>query len=180
MQLRLTDWVFAFVHGFRYEASKLKPEETKCFEPHVREQMLTKPIQAEALEFSKPNRIVMLFFFDQTKQDLLIRTRQERWDSLNATVTRLLSKYSTLQLKNRDLHRLLERCRCYPNKPDFLYAINFNKSVTSICLTNIRGRALPFSRTSSCVSEAQERAQYIFWLNHSQAQDESFSRTFFA
>jgi len=178
--LRLTDWVFAFVHGFRYEASKLKLEETKCFEPYVREQMLTKPIQAEVLEFSKPNRLVMLLFFDQTKQDLLIRIRQERWDNLDATVTALVNNYPSLRISPKDLQGMLERCRCYPNKPGFLYAIDFNKSVTSICLTNIRGKALPFSLTSSCVSEAQERAEYIFCLNHCQAQDASFSKTFLA
>lgn len=42
MQKRLTDWVFAFVHGFRYESSKEQKEQLEFLEPFVKEQVLAK------------------------------------------------------------------------------------------------------------------------------------------
>jgi len=44
--------IFAFVHGFRFEANKLKPEKIEYFVPHVKEQMLVKPCQIELIKLS--------------------------------------------------------------------------------------------------------------------------------
>lgn len=166
--MRLTDWVFAFVQGFRYESSKLTPEETGYFEPYVKEQMLTTPCQAEVIRFCKPYRLALLFFFDGTKQDLLISIRREEWNNLDATVTRLQSKYSTLQLKSIDLHRLLERCRGYTNGS--IYAIDCVTHVCCICFTHDpRIKASPLPWSLYYVSNPQEMAEMIFNLNLGQA-----------
>lgn len=178
MQLRLADWVFAFVHGFRYESSKLKPEELKCFEPYVKEQMLTKPCQVEVIQFSKPYRLALVFFFDETKQDLLIHICQEKWNTLDVMVKRLLDKYSVLQLNNRDLYRLLERCRSYSNKST--YAIDFIAHVSCICFTyDARVKASQFPWELRYVTGPQEMAEVVFNLNHCQAQDYFTNKTLF-
>jgi hypothetical protein len=50
--MRLTDWIFAFVHGLRYESHKAEKEEIKFLEPFFKEQMLIPPCQVEVIQFS--------------------------------------------------------------------------------------------------------------------------------
>ena len=60
--VRLRNWVFAFVKKFRCEASKLKPHEKEWLKPYVKEQILPKPCQVEVLKFSNPYLLILLFF----------------------------------------------------------------------------------------------------------------------
>jgi hypothetical protein len=165
--MRLTDWIFAFVHGFRYESGKAK-EELEFLEPFVKEQMLTSPCQVEAIQFSKPYRVVLLFFFDKKKQDLLIHIFQEKWSSQDLTVKRLTSKYSALKVNHEDLRKLIGRCRDYPRNS--IYAIDFIKNVCCICFTrDPREKGSPFPWSLNYITNPQETGEMIFTLNLIQA-----------
>jgi hypothetical protein len=168
MQLKLADWIFRFVQGFRYEANKLDPHERNYLEPYVKEQMLNKPCQIEILQLRRPYRLALVFFFDDTKQDLLICARQHNWNNLDATVTRLLSKYSALHLKGIDLQALLERCRSYSNNS--LYSIDYINQACCICFTHDpRKKSSPFPWSLHYISDPQAMAEMIFNLNLGQA-----------
>lgn len=181
MQLRLTDWVFAFVHGFRYEAEKLTQDEAKCLEPYIEEQMLTKPCQVEVIQFNKPYRLALVFFFNKAKRDLLIHVCQEKWYNLDAMVKKLLDKHRELQLNYEDLHRLLESCRSYPDTS--IYAIDFITHVCCICFTrDVRMKGSVFPWRLDYITGAQAIAETVFHLNLCQAQDEfmhACNKTFF-
>ena len=51
-------WGFSLLHSFRFEAEKLTKEETEVFEPHTKEQMLTKPCQVEVIQLNDPCRFL--------------------------------------------------------------------------------------------------------------------------
>jgi len=178
LRMRLTYWVFAFVHGFRFEAKKLRPEETECFEPHVKEQMLTRPCQVEVMQFDAPYRLALFFFFDKTKQDLRINVHQENWNSLEATISKLRKKYFAPQLNRKDLRKLLKRCRSYSNES--IYSIDF---VTHACCLSFghdpRTKASPFPWSWHYITAPQKMAEIVFTLNLAQAQDEHMNKTFF-
>ena len=175
MQLRLSDWVFSFVHAFRYESGKLKLYETECFEPYVKEQMLTGPCQAEVIQFVRPYRLAMFFFFDKTKQDLLIHICQEKWNNIAGITAKLLKEYYSLKLVYRDLHKLLKRCRSYPKGS--IYAIDWVKGVCLIAFVHDpRVKASPFPWDLSYISEPQKMADLVFGLNFCQALDEFANR----
>jgi len=171
MQLRSTDWVFAFVHGFRYEASKLKPEETQCFEPCVKEQMLTKPCQVEVMELANPHRVAFVFLFDRTKRDLLIHISHEKWESLDVAVARILNRYPATRVNGQKLRKMLKRCRTIADGT--IYSIDFIKNACCICFTHDpRVKATPLPWMLNSMSDPQEVADMIFNLNHCQAVDE--------
>jgi hypothetical protein len=69
LKTSLSYWVFAFIHGFRFESSKISEQEKRVLGPFLKEQKLTRPCQAEIFQFTNPHRIVLLFFFDSTKND---------------------------------------------------------------------------------------------------------------
>jgi hypothetical protein len=166
--MKLAYWVFAFVHGYRYEASKLKTEETEFFELYVKEQMLARPCQVEVIQFSKPCRVVLVFFFDKTRQDLLIRICQEKWKNLDETINRLRNKYYSLQLNYDDLHKLLEHCRCYPKNS--IYAIDFIPNATCLCFTHDpRKKGSPNPKKLNYINGPQEMAETILHLNLDQS-----------
>lgn len=166
--MRLTDWVFAFIHGFRYESSKVQKEELKHLEPFVKEQMLARRCQVQVIQFCKPYRVALLFFFDKTKHDLLIDIYQGRWSALGSIVKRLTNEYSTLKVNHKDLRKLIGRCRDYPRNS--VYAIDFIKNVCCICFTrDPREKGSPFPWNLSYITSPQETAEMIFDLNLSQA-----------
>jgi len=168
MQVRLTDWIFAFVHGFRYESSNVQKEELEFLEPFVKEQALARPCQVEAIQFSRPYRLVLLFFFDKTKHDLLIDIHQERWSAQGSIVGRLIDKYSALKINHKDLRTLIERCRNYQR--DSVYAIDFIRNVCCLCFTHDpREKGSPFPWSLGYITKPQETAEMIFDLNVSQA-----------
>lgn len=176
LPMRLSDWVFAFVHQFRYDAGKLAPWETKCFEPYVKEQMLTKPCQVEVMQFSKPYHLALVFFFDENKRDLLIEVRHEEWRNSDATLNRFLKKYSELNVNRGELHGLLERCR--NSSSDLVYSVDFISKVNCICfMHDVRIKTSPFPWSLYYISNPQQMAETIFNLNHCQAQDAFFRKT---
>jgi hypothetical protein len=168
-RLSLVDWVFAFTHGYRYEASKLKIGETKCFEPYMKECMLTKPCQVEVVKFNKPDRIALLFLFDTTKLDLLINIRQGKWNKLGLTMKSLCKEYPSLQIDPKELRKLLVRCRYYPNES--IFAIDYTSNVCLICFTHDpRVHGSPFPWKLSYITDPQEMAETVFNLNLQQAE----------
>jgi hypothetical protein len=168
LRIRLNDWVFAFLHGFRYESSKINEEEKSSLKPFLKEQTLAPPCQAEIIRFPNPERVVLLFFFDSTKQDFLIDNRKVTWEELESVVKILLNKYSFLKIQRRDLLRLISRCRDL--NPDSFYSINFVKDVCCICFTrDPRNRGSLFPWSFNYVTNPQELAKNVFDLNLSQA-----------
>jgi hypothetical protein len=166
--IRLTDWVFAFVHGYRYESNKLDPEETKCFVPFVQENLLSMPGQMEVVVFNKPFRIVLLYFLDKTKLDLLIRIQQRKWTDIITLTKQLQEKHCSLQLKREELAKLLQRCRC--NSKKSLFAIDFARNVFAICFNHDpRVKVSPYPWELSYINGPQEMAELIFHLNIDQA-----------
>jgi hypothetical protein len=140
--------------------------------------MLGKPCQVEVVQFSKPYRLVLVFFFDNTKLDLSIYIHQEKWKKIDALVARLRDKYSKLQINQNNLLQVLERCRSYPKKS--IYAIDCIENICCICFTHdaqIKGSPYPWK--PNYVTNHQEVAEMIFNLNLRQAQDELFNKTFF-
>ena len=168
MQARLTDWIFAFVHGFRYESSKVEKEEPEFLEPFVKEQTLARPYQAEVILFSRPWRFVLLFFFDKTQHDLLIHIRQGRWSSQGLIIEGLINKYSSLKINHKDLRTIMERCR--NGQRDSIYAIDCARKVCCLCFTHDpREKGSPFPWNLSYITKPQKTAEMIFNLNLSQA-----------
>jgi len=108
--MKLGDWIFFFTHGFRYEAKRMHPSEVRFIADYLDEQTLAKPTQVEAILFSNPYRVALLFLLDKTKMDLQIHIQHEEWSNLEQTMTNLLKKYSALQIKRSELRKLLERC----------------------------------------------------------------------
>jgi hypothetical protein len=77
----------------------LSSEEIEFFEPFVQENLLAKPGQVEVVIFSKPFCVVLLYFLDRSKPDLLIRVRQRKWSSIAALVKELKKALvATIQL----------------------------------------------------------------------------------
>jgi hypothetical protein len=166
--MRLTDWVFAFTHGLRYESHKTEKEELKFLEPFFKEQMLISPCQIEAIQFSKPYRLLLLFFFDKTRPDLPIHISQEKWISQNSTAKKLISKYSALRINHYDIQEIMERCRNYPEK--LIYGIDFIKNLCCICFTrDPRQKGSPFPWAFDYVTDPQKSAEMVFRLNLGQA-----------
>jgi len=168
MQVRLTDWIFAFTHGFRYESNKVQKEELEFLEPYVKEQTLPRPCQIEAIQFSRPYRLVLLFFFDKTKYDLIIDIQQGRWNTQSSIIERLTDKYSGLKINRKDLRTLIERCQYYQRNS--IYAIDCIRNVCCLCFTrDPRQKGSPFPWNLSYITKPQETAEMIFDLNLSQA-----------
>jgi hypothetical protein len=166
--VRLTDWIFAFVHGFRYESHKEEKEENKFLEPFFKEQMLLSPCQVEAIQFSKPYRLVVLMFFDRQKQDLLIHISQEKWRAQDSITKKLIRKYSTLRMNHKDIRKIIERCRNYPKK--LIYGIDCLKNLCCICFTrDPRQKASPFPWAFNYITDPKKTAEMIFHLNLGQA-----------
>jgi hypothetical protein len=166
--IRLTDWVFAFVHGYRYESGKLSAEEKEWFEPFFQENVLAKPGQVEAVIFSKPFRVVLLYFLDRTKPDLLIRIRQRKWTNIVALVNELREKHCSLQLGYNDLFRILRRCRYYHKKS--MFAIDFAKNMFAVCFTHDpRLKGSPYPWEMNYINDPQEMAEVILHLNVDQS-----------
>jgi hypothetical protein len=166
--MRLTDWIFAFVHGLRYESHKTEKEELEFLEPFFKEQMLTPPCQVEAIQFSKPYRLVLLLFFDRQKQDLLIHISQEKWSSRDSTTKKLISKYSTLRINREDIQEIIEHYHNYPKK--LIYGIDFIQNLCCICFTrDPRQKGSPFPWAFDYITNPQTTAEMIFHLNLGQA-----------
>lgn len=168
-QLSLADWVFAFIHGYRYEASKLKMGETEWFEPYIRECTLAKPCQVEVVQFRRPYRVALVFLFDNTKIDLLIKIREGNWNKLGLIVRSLRSEHPSLQINSKELRRLLSRCRDYPN--DSMFAIDYTSNVFLICFTHDpRVHGSPFPWKLCYTTDPQKVAGTVFDLNLQQAE----------
>ena len=132
--MKLGDWVFFFVHAFRNESSKSSPREKRYLEPLVREQTLAKPCQVEVIQFNEPLRVNLLFLLDRTKPDLQISTHQESWQNLNEIIEKLVRKYFALNLNQRELLLMFERCRNCDDKITF--GIDFVKNLCTIYFTH--------------------------------------------
>ena len=104
--------------------------------------MLTKPCQVEVIQFGKP--YLLVFFFDRTKHDFIIRIYQEKWKNLDVLVKKLIRKYSSLKLRRKKLFKMLLRCRHY--KRGIVYSIDWIKDVCCISFTHdprVKGSPLP-------------------------------------
>jgi hypothetical protein len=166
--VRLVDWVLAFVQEFRYEASKLKPHEKEWLKPYVKEQILTKACQVEVLKFGNPYRLVLLFFLDGTKQDLLIKIHRKKWATLDATVGMFLDKYSALNLKHEDMYRLLKDSIGGIRNP--IYGIDCTNNVGCIFFSHdVLVETFLFPWKLVDFSNPQKMAEMIFYLNLGQA-----------
>jgi hypothetical protein len=166
--IRLTDWVFAFVHGYRHESTRLSSEEKECFEPFVQENLLAKPGQVEVVIFSKPFRSVLLYFLDRTRPDLLISIRQRKWSSIVALVNELKEKHRSLRFSCSDLYRMLWRCRDYRNK--LMFGIDCSKNVLAVCFTHDpRLKGSPYPWELNYINDPQEMAEVILHLNVDQS-----------
>ncbi len=166
--MRLSDWIFHFVHGFRYASKKVQKEELEFLQPFKKEQMLQGRVQVEAIQFSKPYRLVLLCFFDQTKQDLLVDIYQGKWSARGPIIDKLIRKYSALKIDEKDLRIMLERCRKYYKYS--IYAIDFAVNICCLCWTrDPREKGSPLPWDLSYITKPQETAEMIFSLNLSQA-----------
>jgi hypothetical protein len=166
--MRLDDWVFAFIHGYRYEVNKLKTGEIGCFEPYVRENTLTKPCQVEVVEFNKPYRVVLIFFFDKTDIDLRINVQQGEWNKLDSVIMNLCERYPLLQINPKELGKILVRCCRCPNES--IFSLDFMSNVFLICFTHDpRVHGSPFPWKLNYTVNPQEMAQTILDLNLQQA-----------
>ncbi|MBN1244302.1 hypothetical protein JXA31_01760 [Candidatus Bathyarchaeota archaeon] len=167
-QTSLSDWVFAFLQGFRFEYSKISEQEKRFLEPFLKEQTLTRHCQVEIVQFTNPDRIVLLFFFDSTKKDLLIDIHKSNWSNLDLTVEMLIAKYPTLKIQRADLWELISRCKDI--KPSAIYSIHF---VDNICCISFardprkKGSLFPWS--FNYINDPQQLAEVIFNLNLNQA-----------
>jgi hypothetical protein len=168
LRMRIEDWVFAFVHGFRYESRNMNEDEKSGLRPFLKEQTLAPPCQAEIAQFTNPKRVVFLFFFDSTKQDFLIDNRKLRWEDLESVVEILIRRYSSLEIRPKDLLTLMSNCRDI--RPDSWYSIDFIKDVCCVCFTrDPRNRGCPLPWIFNYIIDPQELAKNIFDLNLSQA-----------
>ena len=164
----LDDWVFSFIHAFRYESNKFSEQEKRNLEPFLKEQTLTRPCQAEIFSFTQPTRVVVLFFFDSTKPDFLIVMSKSRWCDPYSAVKMLIEKYSTLKIRQKGLLRLISSCR--EINLDLLYSIDFVKNVCCICFTrDPRSKKNLFPRSLNYCNDPQQLAEVIFNLNFDQA-----------
>ena len=165
--MKLSDWIFFFTHGFRYEAKRMHPEEVRFLESYFREQTLAKPCQVEAMLFSSPFRVALLFFLDQTKLDLQIHIQHEEWSNLGQSVTNLLKKYSALQIKHSDLCKLLEQCKnC---QEGIIYGIDAARDILIIYFTHDPRKKVSPLPLELNYSKPQDVAEMVFHLNVGQA-----------
>jgi hypothetical protein len=168
-RMSLANWVFAFSHGYRYEANNLRSGEEEWFEPYVRECTLTKPCQVEVIQFRKPYRVTLVFLFDKTKCDFLINSCQGKWSKLGLTVKNICEKYPSLQINSKELRDLLARCRFYAN--DLIFALDCMPSVFLICFTHDpRVHGSPFPWKLNYITDPQEMAEIVLNLNLQQAE----------
>lgn len=169
--VRLVDWVFAFMQEFRYEASKLEPYEKEWLKPYVKEQIMQKPCQAEVLKFDNPYCLVLLFFFDSTKQDLLIKIHRKKWATLDATVAMFLDKYSTLNLNSEDVYRLIVSAKDdMGGGRKFLYGLDGLNNVGCIYFPhNVLVKTSRFPTELGDLSDPRRMAEWIFNTNLGQA-----------
>lgn len=166
--MRLTDWVFRFTQEYRYESCKLKAEEKECFEPYVEENLLSKPCQVEVLRFSRPFRVVLLFFLDKTKPDLIIHLQKGNWRNLAALVDKFGKKYHSLYLNSPNLWLLLDRCRRLDRKS--LFGFDFSRSINLICFTHDpRIKGSPFPWELSYLNSPIEVGEMVLHLNVDQS-----------
>ena len=166
-KMQLSDWIFFFVHGFRYEAKRMQPEEASFLESYFKEQTLAKPCQVEAMQFTNPYRVALLFFQDQTKLDLQIHIQHEEWSNLDQSVTNLLKKYSSLQIKRSDLCKLLEQCKnC---QEGIIYGIDVVRDILLIYFTHDPRKKVSPLPLELNYSKPEDVAEMIFRLNVDQS-----------
>ena len=164
--MKLSDWIFFFTHGFRYEAKRMHPEEARFLESYFREQTLAKPCQVEAMLFSCPYRVALLFFLDPTKQDLKIHIQHEEWSNLEQIATSLLKKYPTLPIKPPKLRKLLEQCKnC---QEGIIYGIDVVRNVLLIYFTHDPRKKVSPLPLMLNYSKPQDVAEMAFRLNPDQ------------
>jgi hypothetical protein len=161
-------WIKEFVTSYREEAFRLSDEEIKAFGEFAKEQLLSIPCQVEAVHFSSPYRLVLLFLSDKTKKDLQITLTRLNWKNLSILVVCLLNKYSHLKLDPKQMSKILSNSR--NTAPDEMsYSIDFFKDVCCIYFTHdVRIEALPMMQRDS---GPESVAKVIFHLNHTQVQD---------
>jgi hypothetical protein len=161
--MKLNDWIFFFTHGFRYEAKRMHPKEVRFIADYLDEQTLAKPTQVEAILFSNPYRVALLFLLDKTKMDLQIHIQHKEWSNLEQTITHLLKKYSTLQIQLPDLRKLLEQCKnCQEN---IIYGIDVTHDILLIYFTHDpRKKVSPLTLVLN-FSKPEDVAEMAFRLN---------------
>jgi hypothetical protein len=161
--MKLSDWIFFFTHGFRYEAKRMHPSEVRFIADYLDEQTLAAPTQVETLIYSSPDRFVFLFFLDKTKRDLQIHIQHEEWSNLEQTITNLLKKYSLLQIKRAELRKLLEQCKNCQER--IIYGIDVSRNILLIYFTHDpRKKVSPLPLVLN-FSNPQDVAEMAFRLN---------------
>jgi len=159
--MKLSDWIFFFTHAFRYEAKRMHPSEVRFIADYLDEQTLAKPTQVEAILFSNPYRVALLFLLDKTKMDLQIHIQHEEWSNLEQTITHLLKKYSSLQIKRSELRVLLERCKKLPG----IYGIDVARNILLIYFTHDPRKKMSPLPLMLNYSKPQDVAEMAFRLN---------------
>jgi hypothetical protein len=97
----------------------------------MKEETLAKPCQAEVMQFAEPNRFVLLFFRDDSKDDLLTSTWRFSWKQIQDLATELLRRFEAL---NIDEEALLAILRDYREiKRDVLFSTRLLRNVHGIC-----------------------------------------------
>jgi hypothetical protein len=161
--VNLNDWIYFFVHAFRYEAKTMHPVEAKFLGDFFKEQTLAKPCQVEAIIFTNPYRLALMFFLDQSKTDLQIRIRRAERLEVEKLVSTLQNKYSALKINPSGLSRLFERCiNCHEG---IIYGIDFIRDVLIVYFTHDpRKKLSPVPTVLNC-SKPQDVAEMAFRLN---------------
>jgi hypothetical protein len=166
--MELNDWVYYFMHGVRYVAEKMT-NDRQFIADYLREYTMTKPCQAEVLSFQNPYRVLLFFFFDETKPDFRIRLRRTDWNNTNRLIAIFQVEYRSLKIKHSDLSGVFLKCR-YCGHYDILYGINVSRNLCAVyfthdprkCKTLIDGFQIGTSRP-------QDVAEMIFKLSVEQA-----------
>lgn len=170
--LRLREWILAFVNAYREEANRLTEEERKFFGDYVKEQVLDRSCQIEALQFRNPYRLILVFLFDETLKDCMIATHNANWSDLSAVETMLRYKYSKLELTMGSIVRTLASFRkTSMDKAD--YGIDFSRNICYMAFSHeVRIEALRMPWALEHNSSPQAIAKTIFHINCCQAWDE--------
>ena len=165
--MKLSAWVYLFMHAYRYEANNIRLWQSKFLEPFFEEQTLTSPSQAEVMIFSNPYRIALFFFLDHSKSDLKITLKKASWSDVDYSVSQLKEKYQSLNLKRTELHGLFDRCRVCADGIN--HGLDVIRSVLLVYFTRDPRKKMSPIPTPLNVSEPQGVAEMIFQLNLGQS-----------
>jgi hypothetical protein len=162
-------WVKAFVEAFRLEGSELEEDDKKCFEPFVKEQLLSAPCAVEVVELRNPYRLFLIFLFGEGVKDLKISVHRRKWADIGAFVDNLLLKYSGLNIDFELLVRMLVN---FKSSDDMDYGIDLRENVCTLAFTrDVRIFPLNVALSVEPDSGPSAAGRSIFRLNYSQALD---------